>query len=226
LIASRLLLAAGSVAWLGLALALGVVLAWRVGLALAYGGGRVAFDDRYERSVSELASEQASALAAVEQVAANWRPNTLWQRELLWGSDRPARFCHARAVNEQRAALAIDCRRIEIFSPPRAGGPLPDANPDLADYAHQKAVWLGARALRMSGRWRSELTVTIVQSEPHATGGTVQYIATLTASDDAPDNGFADYAARRLQVTRDQVSGLSAPNRAVARLVRRRVESP
>jgi hypothetical protein len=109
-----------------------------------------------------------------------------------------------------------------VVAPPRAGAPLPEANPDLADYAERKAAWLAARALRMSGRWAPGIArITVTQHEPHATGRDALFVAALVPDRDAAHSGGLEaYVARRLELVTDQASGLSAPNRAVATLGR------
>lgn len=133
----------------------------RTALAIGYGGGVEEFDRRYEERVAEQIGRAETRADAFEILKDRWRPQPLWQRELLHTDGVPEDLCNAESdrVEDGRALFAIVCITIEDYA---AEGEVSLDPRDLADDARDRALWLIARMLRMSAAWLSELPVIAV----------------------------------------------------------------
>jgi hypothetical protein len=140
------------------------LIALRIALAVWYGGGVEAFDRRYEERVAERIGLAETRADAFELLVARWRPQPLWQRELLHTSGAPEDLCNAEydTIEDGRAMFAIICISIEPYA---AKAEIPLDHRDLAEDARDRALWLTARMLRMSAAWLSELPVVVVHQQ-------------------------------------------------------------
>ena len=144
----------------------------RTALAICYGGGVEAFDRRYEARVAERISRAETRADAFELLKARWRPQPLWQRELLHTDGAPEDLCNAEfdRLEDGRALFVVACVTIEQYA---AEDELSLDRRDLADDARDRALWLIARILRMSAAWLSELPVIAVHQEQQLALGDV-----------------------------------------------------
>ena len=162
------------------------VVALRTALASWYGGGVEAFDRRYEEQAAEQIGRAETRADAFELLVARWRPQPLWQRELLHTNGAPEELCNAEydQVEDGRALFAVVCVTIEDYAAEEAA---PLDHRDLADEARDRALWMIARALRMSAAWLSELPVIAVhQQQQLAPGDVAVYASALQTVPRAP----------------------------------------
>ena len=144
------------------------------------------FDRRYEEQVAEQIGRAETQADAFELLVARWRPQRLWQRELLHTEGAPEDLCNAKyePIEDGRALFLIVCTTIEDYA---ADGQTPLDRRDLADDARDRALWMIARALRMSAMWLSELPVIAVhQQQQLAPGDVAVYASALQTVPRAP----------------------------------------
>ena len=153
------------------------IVALRVALAVWYGGGVEAFDRHYEQQVAERIGRAETRADAFERLVAAWRPQPRWQRELLHTDAVPQDLCNAEygESDDGREVFAVFCAAIERYAADAAA--LRERR-DLADDARDRALWITARALRMSAAWLSELPVIVVhQQQRFAAGDVAVYLS-------------------------------------------------
>jgi hypothetical protein len=151
----------------------------RIALAIGYGGGVEVFDRHYENRVAEGVSQAESRDDGFARLVDQWRPRPLWQREILYTDAAPEDVCSAEysKIEDGRMLFAIACATIEQYAAEERSPPV---RRDLADAARDRALWLTARALRLSAAWLSELPVIVVhQQQQLAPGDVVVYISAL-----------------------------------------------
>jgi hypothetical protein len=149
----------------------------RIALAIGYGGGVEAFDRHYDEQVAEQIGRAETRADAFELLVDRWRPQPLWQREILHTDGVPEDLCNAEygKLEDGRAMFAVVCATIEPYA---ANQEVPLVRHDLADDARDRALWLTARALRMSAARLAELPVIVVrQQQQLAPGDVVVYMS-------------------------------------------------
>ena len=190
--------------------ALGLVVL-RFGVVLLYGGGIEAFDRHYEARVQEEVARVETPAEAVRLVAQRWDPVSLWQREILGSDDAPEELCLAEsAVREDGVVgLLIGCGGIEGFA---ADGALPEGRRHLSDDAHDRALWLTARGLRLiANRMPDRGIIAVHQSQSLGVDDVAVYSTWLEFSKrDGVDVLLAELA-QRIQVTTKSASGRRRP---------------
>ena len=94
------------------------LVALRTALAIGYGGGVETFDRRYEEQVAEQIGRAETQADAFELLVARWRPQRLWQRELLHTEGAPEDLCNAEyePMEDGRALFLIVCSTIEDYA--------------------------------------------------------------------------------------------------------------
>jgi hypothetical protein len=162
-----------------LALVPAALIGLRIALATGYGGGVEAFDRHYEKGVAEEIGRAETRADGFERLVDGWAPQPLWQRAVLYAEGVPEDVCNAEygTIEDGRAMFAIVCATIEPYAAQEASQL---DRRDLADDARDRALWLTARALRMSAAWLAELPVIVVhQQQPLAPGDVVVYTSAL-----------------------------------------------
>lgn len=144
----------------------------RIALAIGYGGGVEAFDRHYEKRVAERIGQAESRDDGFEQLVDRWAPRPLWQREILHTDAAPEDVCSAEysKIEDGRMLFAIACATIEQYAAKQGSPPV---RRDLADDARDRALWLTARALRLSAAWLSELPVIVVHQQQRLAPGDI-----------------------------------------------------
>lgn len=181
----------------------------RVCLTLWYGGDRSEFDRQYEERVADELANLTSAEERIAALAALWRPQPGWQRQLLASGEGPSDPCRAESYPAPggKRSLGIACATIEVYSVPGGGRP---EHLHLGDYARGRAVGLIARAIRMSGERSRDLAVVgVYQEQELGEDDKVVFFATAE-----PPHGEGDlvlHIEQTLEVLQDTATGRRPP---------------
>jgi len=180
----------------------------RLGVMLWYGGDVEAFDRHYEEGIQEQVAKVATPAAAFQLVAERWDPTPQWPREILRSKSAPDDLCLAESAvrDDGIVGLLIGCGSIEGFATDET---LPDEHRTLSHDAHDRALWLTARGIKMLAARLPERGIIAIHQR-HTLGDDEEVVyATRLAFNGKRDGAdvLLDDLAQRIVVTANSSMG-------------------